>query len=353
MCPTDADEHTDLTGVSHQLLVETDENTASAFPSKSQAESELSAGHSHSISSVTPVDQVNPDGSTQGESNETHPSTRRSARDRRPPSHMENESRPGSGRLLAERNAEKSRASDRSIIQSVEEQAPGAIDAHMEDNNDVDADEGSSEEDDPNMYCVCRGKDDGRKMLACDGCDEWYHYECLNLDEDIEMEQSWICSACESGLDDLLDEDEKKNSASISAQKKAKVKESKVAKPKKNPTTRKPVVFKKEATKGTKKEPKKEAKKEAKEVKTNGSSATTSVSPLKQDVDVKKKRLCTKRKSIEVDNDISGTQVCYGPNEFTVDMLNRVCETMKSAMLVFCRGDFFPLLTFQESVQFR
>jgi len=29
-------------------------------------------------------------------------------------------------------------------------------------------------------YCWCRGYEDG-KMVCCDGCDEWYHYECVGL----------------------------------------------------------------------------------------------------------------------------------------------------------------------------
>jgi len=29
------------------------------------------------------------------------------------------------------------------------------------------------------LYCVCKGPDDGRPMLQCDHCREWYHLECV------------------------------------------------------------------------------------------------------------------------------------------------------------------------------
>jgi hypothetical protein len=30
-------------------------------------------------------------------------------------------------------------------------------------------------------YCLCRGPDDGSFMLACDGCDDWYHATCVGV----------------------------------------------------------------------------------------------------------------------------------------------------------------------------
>ncbi|QPG73752.1 hypothetical protein FOA43_001066 [Brettanomyces nanus] len=33
------------------------------------------------------------------------------------------------------------------------------------------------------LYCVCRRPDDGQLMVACDGCDEWFHFKCMNLNE--------------------------------------------------------------------------------------------------------------------------------------------------------------------------
>ena len=35
--------------------------------------------------------------------------------------------------------------------------------------------------DEPQKYCWCRGIDDGRPMVQCDGCDEWFHSACMGL----------------------------------------------------------------------------------------------------------------------------------------------------------------------------
>ena len=35
--------------------------------------------------------------------------------------------------------------------------------------------------DEPQKYCWCRGIDDGRPMVQCDGCDEWFHSSCMGL----------------------------------------------------------------------------------------------------------------------------------------------------------------------------
>ena len=35
--------------------------------------------------------------------------------------------------------------------------------------------------DETQRYCWCRGIDDGRPMVQCDGCDEWFHSACMGL----------------------------------------------------------------------------------------------------------------------------------------------------------------------------
>jgi hypothetical protein len=47
--------------------------------------------------------------------------------------------------------------------------------------------------------CVCHGTDDGRELVQCDGCQTWYHLECLGI-RDIEdlgrEEDPWYCRWC-------------------------------------------------------------------------------------------------------------------------------------------------------------
>ncbi len=44
-------------------------------------------------------------------------------------------------------------------------------------------------------YCVCHGLDDGRQMVQCEKCTEWYHCECLSIAPPSEDEQ-FVCSTC-------------------------------------------------------------------------------------------------------------------------------------------------------------
>lgn len=52
------------------------------------------------------------------------------------------------------------------------------------------------------IYCVCRGTDDGRAMVCCDSCMEWFHADCVSLSE-LELEKieaseasTWFCAKC-------------------------------------------------------------------------------------------------------------------------------------------------------------
>lgn len=33
------------------------------------------------------------------------------------------------------------------------------------------------------IYCVCRKPDKGELMIGCDGCDEWFHFKCMKINE--------------------------------------------------------------------------------------------------------------------------------------------------------------------------
>ncbi|KAJ9550078.1 hypothetical protein OSB04_022621 [Centaurea solstitialis] len=43
------------------------------------------------------------------------------------------------------------------------------------------------------LYCICRKPYDQRPMIACDKCDEWYHFDCIKLSS---APKSYICPAC-------------------------------------------------------------------------------------------------------------------------------------------------------------
>ncbi|KAK6331088.1 hypothetical protein TWF696_003164 [Orbilia brochopaga] len=49
------------------------------------------------------------------------------------------------------------------------------------------------------VYCICRRPDTGKWMIGCDGCDDWFHGECVQLrpaDED--LVDQYFCPNCQS-----------------------------------------------------------------------------------------------------------------------------------------------------------
>ena len=46
------------------------------------------------------------------------------------------------------------------------------------------------------VYCICRLPDDGREMVGCDVCHEWFHLDCLGLTEAPKTD-IWYCSQCQ------------------------------------------------------------------------------------------------------------------------------------------------------------
>ncbi|KAF8864628.1 hypothetical protein BDZ45DRAFT_669394 [Acephala macrosclerotiorum] len=58
-----------------------------------------------------------------------------------------------------------------------------------------------SESNDGGEYCVCRGPDDHRMMVFCDGgCEDWYHCSCVSVDEEDakELLDRFICPKCKT-----------------------------------------------------------------------------------------------------------------------------------------------------------
>ncbi|CAE1272398.1 TAF3 [Acanthosepion pharaonis] len=42
----------------------------------------------------------------------------------------------------------------------------------------------------------CKLPDDGSPMIGCDGCDDWYHWPCVNIREEPPSEEQWFCQKC-------------------------------------------------------------------------------------------------------------------------------------------------------------
>ncbi|TPX13940.1 uncharacterized protein E0L32_005640 [Thyridium curvatum] len=78
-------------------------------------------------------------------------------------------------------------------------------DSDDEDDDDDDEEEASDgdEESDHGPYCICRGPDDHRWMISCDGCEDWFHGECVKISKEVgeNLIQSYICPNCTDGKD--------------------------------------------------------------------------------------------------------------------------------------------------------
>ncbi|KAF8251952.1 hypothetical protein K440DRAFT_463144, partial [Wilcoxina mikolae CBS 423.85] len=44
------------------------------------------------------------------------------------------------------------------------------------------------------LYCICRKPDTGKWMIGCDGCEDWYHGECVKVkEEDGDLIDKYYC----------------------------------------------------------------------------------------------------------------------------------------------------------------
>lgn len=57
------------------------------------------------------------------------------------------------------------------------------------------------DESDHGPYCLCRGPDDHRWMIACDVCEDWFHGECVGVDKAIgeALIVRYVCPLCSDG----------------------------------------------------------------------------------------------------------------------------------------------------------
>ena len=68
--------------------------------------------------------------------------------------------------------------------------------------SDVENNEGENDvllplAEEPEVYCICNGIDDGSFMLCCDICDEWFHGKCVGISESSGSKlERYICKTC-------------------------------------------------------------------------------------------------------------------------------------------------------------
>jgi hypothetical protein len=49
------------------------------------------------------------------------------------------------------------------------------------------------------VFCICRKPDNGRPMVCCDVCDEWFHCDCVKISDKIAMRlDRFVCPMCKS-----------------------------------------------------------------------------------------------------------------------------------------------------------
>lgn len=66
-------------------------------------------------------------------------------------------------------------------------------------NGDIGSDlAGGASESDSGPYCLCRGPDNHRFMIACDRCEDWFHGDCIGMDKwtGENLVQKYICPNC-------------------------------------------------------------------------------------------------------------------------------------------------------------
>ena len=57
--------------------------------------------------------------------------------------------------------------------------------------------EEEEEEEEEERYCVCRGPYGNKFMIACDGCEEWFHGSCISINSDqAKTVDKYYCPFC-------------------------------------------------------------------------------------------------------------------------------------------------------------
>lgn len=56
------------------------------------------------------------------------------------------------------------------------------------------------EDEEGDVNCICGGPDDGRAMVRCDACRTWSHQDCVNIQDESELGESWFCDRCNGSV---------------------------------------------------------------------------------------------------------------------------------------------------------
>ncbi|KAI8995590.1 hypothetical protein BD414DRAFT_410362 [Trametes punicea] len=75
---------------------------------------------------------------------------------------------------------------------------PALPDPHNSKQQAEEEEEEEEEAIDDKLYCICKTSyDEDRVMIACDRCDEWYHTQCLNMNDlEVDLIDQFVCPPC-------------------------------------------------------------------------------------------------------------------------------------------------------------
>ncbi|KAI9273698.1 hypothetical protein BY458DRAFT_507924 [Sporodiniella umbellata] len=46
------------------------------------------------------------------------------------------------------------------------------------------------------LYCICQQPYNGKPMVQCDQCEDWFHCACVHFDPEEQEDVDWICDGC-------------------------------------------------------------------------------------------------------------------------------------------------------------
>ncbi|CCK72238.1 Spp1p KNAG_0J01570 [Huiozyma naganishii CBS 8797] len=51
------------------------------------------------------------------------------------------------------------------------------------------------------VYCICKKPDEGELMVGCDGCDDWFHFNCMKIPTKYQkLVSHFYCPYCQAGI---------------------------------------------------------------------------------------------------------------------------------------------------------